>query len=208
MIKKEKLLILILIVFYSVGIVGTHIKAYQSNFFSLSYFNLLLSFTILFLARKENNVAFLFFLVFSFLVGMAVELIGVHTGLLFGNYHYDNNLGIKFFEVPLVIGLNWGLLTAVSASVVNRFFEKVNVKIVLGAILMTAFDFLMEPVAIKSGFWTWTDGEIPLYNYVCWMLISLVLQSVFVKFKLSETNKVNDVLLVMMTIFFITLNVF
>ncbi len=208
MFKKETILIVILIVFYSVGIVGTHIKAYQSDFFSLSYFNLLLSFIILLLARKENKVAFLFFLVFSFVVGMSVELIGVHTGLLFGNYHYDNNLGIKFFEVPLVIGLNWGVLTAISASVVNRFFEKASVKIVFGSVLMTSFDFLMEPVAIKSGFWTWTDGEIPLYNYVCWLFVSLVLQSVFVKFKLSETNKVNDVLLFMMTVFFITLNVF
>jgi putative membrane protein len=136
---------------------------------------------------------------------MVVELIGVHTGYLFGDYHYDNNLGLKIYEVPLVIGLNWGLLTSVSASLIHRFFTNEIVKILTGALIMTFFDVLMEPVAVKSGFWTWNKGEIPLYNYVCWFLVSILLQGVFIKLKLSETNKVNNVLFISMFVFFITL---
>ena len=199
---------LILVVFYSVGIVGTHLQEYKQTFLGLSYFNLLLSFTILLLARKQNKTRFLQFLLFSFIIGMLVELIGVHTGYLFGAYHYDNNLGIKFFKVPLVIGLNWGLLTAVTASLANRFFVNEKVKIISGALLMTLFDVLMEPVAVKSGFWTWTKGEIPLYNFICWFLVSILLQGIFFKFKLQETNKVYDVLFILMTVFFITLIAF
>jgi putative membrane protein len=205
MLKKESILILILIVFYSVGIVGTHIPEYKQSFLGLSYFNLLLSFSILLLARKENPSRFIQFLLFAFTIGMVVELIGVHTGYLFGDYHYDNNLGLKIYEVPLVIGLNWGLLTSVSASLIHRFFTNEIVKILTGALIMTFFDVLMEPVAVKSGFWTWNKGEIPLYNYVCWFLVSILLQGVFIKLKLSETNKVNNVLFISMFVFFITL---
>jgi putative membrane protein len=73
---------------------------------------------------------------------------------------------------------------------------------------MVGFDVLMEPVAISSDFWTWIDGYIPIYNYVCWFLVGLFLQLIYHFFKLNESNKVNDSLFVIMTLFFIILNIF
>jgi putative membrane protein len=205
--KKALFLIAIIVIFYSVGMIGTHIPNYRNSFFELSYFNLLLSFGILLASRVNMNKKFIGFLIFSFLIGMSVEWIGVHTGLLFGNYKYGENLGLKLFEVPLVIGLNWSMLTVITASIVDRIKSTMIIKILLAAALMTLFDALMEPVAITSDFWHW-KGDIPLYNYVCWFIVSLVLQAVYFRNQLAESNKVHDVLLFSMTVFFLSLLIY
>jgi putative membrane protein len=205
--KKALFLIAIIVIFYSVGMIGTHIPNYRNSFFELSYFNLLLSFGILLVSRVNMNKKFIGFLIFSFLIGMTVEWIGVHTGLLFGNYKYGENLGLKLFEVPLVIGLNWSMLTVITASFVDRIKSTMIIKILLAAALMTLFDALMEPVAITSDFWHW-KGDIPLYNYVCWFIVSLVLQAVYFRNQLAESNKVHDVLLFSMTVFFLSLLIY
>ena len=73
---------------------------------------------------------------------------------------------------------------------------------------MLGIDVLMEPVAIKSGFWSWRGGNIPLYNYICWLIVALFLQWVLFKLKKAETNKVYDTLLILMVLFFSFLNLY
>jgi putative membrane protein len=206
--RKEIILSGVLIIFYLVGIIGTHLSFSKTLFFSLSYFNLLLSFVILISARKFKGKLFWGFVLFAFLIGMIVEWIGVHTALLFGNYSYGENLGFKLFEVPLVIGLNWVMLTIITSSVVNRLKIGVSAKVFTSALTMTLFDGLMEPVAINADFWSWIGGVIPLFNYVCWFLISLGLQTVYFRLKLEESNKIHDLLLLNMVIFFVSLILF
>ena len=206
--RREIILSGILVIFYTVGIVGTHISVYKDSFFSLSYFNLLLSFVVLILARNDKNKVFWGFLGFAFFIGMLAEWIGVHTGLLFGDYYYGKNLGYKVVDVPLVIGINWAMLTVVSSSLVSKLNSNNLIKILLSAFVMTLFDAIMEPVAISSDFWLWKEGVIPFYNYVCWFIISLILQAVYYRFKLVESNKVHDLLFLYMTIFFVSLILF
>jgi putative membrane protein len=56
--------------------------------------------------------------------GFFIEAIGVNTGLIFGNYVYKTTLGWKFLETPLIIGVNWILLTC---SVVYSIENKIKV---------------------------------------------------------------------------------
>jgi putative membrane protein len=204
---RENLLIGILIIFYSVGTVGILIPTFTHQFLALSFFNLVLSTAVVLLARKKDFLNFLFFLGLCFLTGMTAEWIGTKTGWLFGNYWYGKNLGPKIDGVPYVIGLNWGILVVSSASVINRIKASVLVKSILAALLMTALDYLMEPVAISSDFWHW-KGEIPIYNYVCWFAISLPLHYIYFRWNIVETNKVFTSLFMILTIFFIILNLF
>lgn len=205
---KEPTLIAILIVFYLVGTIGILLPAYKDAFLKLSFFNLILSFIVILFARKKQFFRFSVFLFFCFLVGMSVEWIGIHTGYLFGDYTYGKNLGAKFSGVPWVIGLNWGLLIVSSASVVNRLKTSNFWKATFAALLMTGLDYLMEPVAIESDFWKWENGTIPLYNYICWFVISLVLQVIYFKFKLVESNKVFNTLFIILIVFFSVLTIF
>jgi len=108
--------------------------------------------------------------------------------------------------VPLIIGVNWAMLSIVSVSLLASLSLGFWIEVVLGALLMVFLDFLMEPVAVKLGFWYWTDGVIPAYNYVCWLGISLLLQFVYRKWRLNESNNVAVALFIYMTIFFTFLN--
>jgi putative membrane protein len=206
--SKENILILFLVIFYTVGTVGILLPEYRNTMLTLSPMNLLISFGALLLSRKNNFLPFLLMLVLCFVVGIAVELIGTKTGLLFGDYAYGQNLGTKFMGVPWIIGLNWGILIVCTASVVHRLKVGLLAKAILAATLMTALDFLIEPVAIESDFWSWKNGEIPIFNYICWFVIALPLQWINFKLKAVESNKVANGLLIMMTLFFLILNIF
>ncbi len=204
----SKLLLLILVIFYTVGTVGLLLPEKKEYFLSLSFFNLTLSFVILILARKKNLFLFFIFLIICFIVGFSAELIGTRTGWLFGSYYYGNNLGYKIYGVPLVIGLNWGILIVTSASIANLFKFSNTVKVILSVLLMILLDYLMEPVAIKSDFWHWKNETIPIYNYISWGLIALPLQIIYFKFKIVETNIVFNALFIILSMFFIILNLF
>ena len=206
--KKQVILILILIIFYTVGTIGILSPNYSNYFLSLSFFNLLLSFIVILIATTKLSRNFLLFVLLCFVVGIVVELIGTKTGLLFGDYAYGKNLGIKISGVPIVIGINWAILIISSASITNRLHVSLLLKIILSAIFMTFLDVLMEPVAIESDFWNWKNGIIPFYNYVCWFIISLLLNYLYFKFKLVKTNKVYDALFIIMLVFFSLLNIF
>lgn len=203
--NKTIFLILFLVIFYTVGTVGLLLPQYREQFLGLSFLNLLLSFVVVLLARGKDHQKFHLFLFLAFLVGMTVEWIGTKTGLLFGNYSYGANLGPKISGVPLVIGFNWGILVVTSASIINHIKASVLIKTILAAALMTFLDVLMEPVAIQSDYWTWV-GEIPLYNYICWFIVSLPLHYIYFKTNLAESNKVYTSLFLILTTFFIILN--
>jgi putative membrane protein len=207
LLRKPNILIAVIVVFYTVGIVGMSLPDQRDYFASLSFLNLLLSFGIVLLARKVAIKRFIGFLAFCFSIGFVAELIGVHTGLLFGSYHYGENLGVKVFKVPIIIGLNWGILVVISASLVERFQMSVYFKVLLATTLMVFLDFLMEPIANDLDFWHWRNDQIPLYNFVCWFVISLILQYFYFNFnKLAESNRVFNVLYTVMVVFFSLLN--
>ena len=105
-------------------------------------------------------------------------------------------MGTTFNKVPWLSGLNWFVVVFCSASCMQQFQEWVSKKtassgmeisakiaslslIIDGAILAVFFDWIMEPVAMKLGFWQWTNQQVPLYNYVCWFLISVALLFLF-----------------------------
>ena len=205
MIKKAYLQGLIFL-FYAVGTAGIIFPETRPLFLKLTFFNLALSFVIIILARDQRRKDFYVFLAASWLVGFAVEWIGIHTGLLFGSYSYGENLGVKFLDVPLVIGFNWGLVTISAAALANRISKNKKWIPFIAAFLMVTLDFFMEPVAMKSDFWSWKNNVIPLYNYFCWFLVGLLLQVIYQKTSLWEENKVNDTLFITMFVFFIILN--
>jgi putative membrane protein len=190
-----------------VGTVGILLPEYREFMLRFSAMNLFVSMIILILSRKNHVLPFWRMLAICFVVGIIVELIGTRTGLLFGNYAYGANLGPKVFGVPWIIGVNWGILVVCSASWVNRLQAHLIIKALLAALIMTALDLIIEPVAIDSDFWTWKSAKIPIYNYICWFAIAFPLQWLNFKLKAVESNKVANGLLVIMTLFFLILNI-
>ena len=193
---------IILVILYCVGAVGMLIPETRTWFVKLSALNLFLSFVALILSIKENKLRFMVFLCIAFLIGFGAELIGVHTAYLFGSYQYGANLGVKWAEVPLIIGFNWGILAVTSSAVIHRVGLNKYLSAILSAMLMVVFDYILEPVAIKLDYWHWIEGQIPVFNFVCWFGVSLILQWIYLRMKLTELNKVAESLFLMMFIFF------
>ncbi|MBP5994891.1 MAG: carotenoid biosynthesis protein [Crocinitomicaceae bacterium] len=199
---SERWIRIILLILYVVGAVGMLMPSTRTWFVQLSALNLAISFGALILSRKAKPLTFVVFLSIAFVIGISVELIGVHTSYLFGSYFYGNSLGWKWYGVPLIIGLNWGILTVTSSAIIHRFQLNKHVEAILAAILMVLFDYILEPVAIKLDYWHWTEGQIPVYNFICWMGVSYLLQLIYKRMKLAEVNKVAESLFLMMFIFF------
>ncbi len=215
----------IAIFFHAIGLVGMLFT--DNNFFVQSTpFNLLLSFFLLVWTHPEKNKSFYFFIGIVFIVGFLSEVVGVNTGLLFGEYLYSKILGIQLFQVPVLIAVNWFIIIYCSGigthvllnKVINRVAKDYNepslklkaLSVILdGACLAVLFDWLMEPVAIKLGFWTWGgDGSVPFYNYFCWLLISILLLTIFNFFNFRKENKFAVNLLLTQALFFLILRTF
>jgi putative membrane protein len=203
---QNKYLIAILIIFHMVGLVGIMLPNFKDLILSLSFLNLLLAFVVILLGEDESKPILMKFLLVAFVIGLTVELIGVHTGLLFGDYKYGLNLGPKLWDVPLVIGINWGVLTVTAASATHSLKLPHTLKIILNAFILVIFDFVMEPVAMKSDFWSWNNNSIPFFNYVCWFFIAVILQLIYFAMRKRNSNKVFNALFFIQFIFFIILN--
>ncbi|MDM9630728.1 carotenoid biosynthesis protein [Robiginitalea aurantiaca] len=115
-------------------------------------------------------------LLFAFICasGIAAEWIGVHTGLLFGSYHYGGNLGPKLDGIPYLIGINWALLSFCSGCVSSDLPLPKGARILFGSLLLVGLDFFMEGMAPRLDFWTFEGGTPPLWNYTCWFILSVL----------------------------------
>jgi putative membrane protein len=77
------------------------------------------------------------------------------------------------------------------------------------ALLAVIFDWVMEPVAVKLGFWTWAgDGQIPLLNYLSWFFICTLLLSILRILKIKPDNIFAVNLFLIQLMFFLFLRIF
>lgn len=148
-------------------------------FLSKTPFNLMLGLGLLYWNfTLKNGISSLLIWLTVYFMGMCVEIVGVNTGLLFGSYQYGDNLGLKFCGVPVMIGVNWVVLTFLTATICKRFIRHSWLAPICGAILMVALDFLIEPIAPIFDFWHWDGGYAPLRNFVDWFLVALLMQMI------------------------------
>ena len=196
----------ILVVTYSVGVVGLSQPQWRGLFLTLTPVQLLLT-TALALATQRAQVPRPAQALWAAAIagaGWLLEVVGVHTGVLFGHYTYGSPFSVQVLSVPLLIGINWLLLVACSSALALRLSTQPTVATLLAASIMTALDWLMEPVAQALGFWYWQDGLIPLQNYIMWWVASAMLCGLYIRF-LRPTNTLAPWVLVCQFSFFLLL---
>ena len=196
----------LLILFYFFGLIGISFVQYRDLFLPLTPFNLLLTLVVFYKINQDYSNKFLILSFLIFLIGFSVEAIGVTTGVLFGSYAYGYPFGIKIFETPIMIGVNWLFLALSTYGVVQYFTKKALWLILVPPVLMTSLDFLVEPVAIKLNFWNWENEIIPLQNYLMWFITSIFIHGLIYFFRPKINAKVSFVIIVSQLIFFGVLN--
>lgn len=220
--SKPTIPIMIALLFHLCGLIGMAFTAYKNWFIGNTPLNLMLMSALLFFSEEKWQKNYLYFFLICFVTGMVVEMIGVNTGILFGSYQYGEVMGIQIFGVPLLIGLNWFVIVYCCGIMGLHFLQWLRyrnlvdinnstanwVLIFTGALLATIFDWLMEPMAIKLGFWTWHSPDIPLLNYGSWFLISAGLIWIMLKMRFQPKNHFALPLLLIQSLFFLTLHFF
>lgn len=121
----------------------------------------------------------------AILISLSSELLGTSTGFPFGHYAYLSGLGYKIAGlVPFTIPLSWfymGLSTFLLAvTYASRWSRRVFapvvalVSILLGAILLTAWDFVLDPAMSQAPvpFWEFQQAGaffgMPYRNLLGW----------------------------------------
>lgn len=198
--KKRQLAVFLVWLFTVSGIVGISI-GYSGFFLPLTPVNLLVSFVLLLWMVDFDSKTLLALLVpFSF--GMITEYLGVNYGYIFGSYSYGANLGPKVGGVPWMIGINWALLTFITASLVRKSKLNFALKATIAAAVMVMFDVLLEQLAPAFDFWEFTGGEAPLQNYVGWFGVALAVHFIYQKLDYSVEHSLSKHVLRAMSVFF------
>mgnify|MGYP006278546729 CR=1 FL=1 len=197
----------LIVIVYLVGWIGLSLPFTRPLFIDLTPLNLLFGGILLTLFHRDfRRNQFIGFLI-VFVGGFLVELVGVQTGLVFGDYHYGSALGLRIGETPLLIGINWLMLIYMIYHFLQDWKISLLLKSFIGAFVMVAYDLLLEPVAPRLDFWYWLDGAIPLQNYLAWWVIAFIFFLVWNAMGIRYKNRIAETLLSMQLAFFLLLNI-
>lgn len=115
--------------------------------------------------------------------GLLAEVVGVHTGVPFGEYSYSGTLGWQPLGVPAVVPMAWVMMAWPALHVGRLLVTGALSRVLVGAFALTAWDVFLDPQMVDAGHWTWADPTpappgvegIPLTNFAGWLLVSVVL---------------------------------
>jgi len=170
--------------------------------FLIGYVGLLLIFTVWHAVLTKGWRRSLFMFLLSFLVAFTAEALGVNFGLIFGRYYYTQALGVQVFGVPILAALAWEPIVYAAFSITDilapllvdhtdswlkRFPAYVWMAIV-GALATTAWDMMIDPVAVSQRWWVWQDGGaympylsngVPIQNFIGWLGVAFVINLIY-----------------------------
>lgn len=138
--------------------------------------------------------AFLLFAVFG-VFALIVESMAIITGFPYGEFSYSSELGFKIFGiVPWTVFFAWTPLILAAYVCVRKLLDHLYLRIVALAVLLTAFDMVLDPGAVKMGFWSFAEKgwfyDVPLTNFLGWLLSGALGALIFELF----VSKVNPLL--------------
>jgi uncharacterized membrane protein len=118
---------------------------------------------------------------FTFLFALTIEHVGVVSQWPFGNYSYSGDLGLKIFEVPLVVPFAWIMMAHPVLTAARRIAG--HWVFLYGGFALAAWDLFLDPMMVAEGRWTWVvtgahvpfQPEIPLSNTFGWLLSGMFL---------------------------------
>lgn len=116
-------------------------------------------------------------------LGLAAEVLGLRTGLPFGDYTYAHRLGPQLLGVPVVIALAWAMMSYPCLLAARRLTRHPVATAALAGLLLASWDLFLDPQMVTEGHWTWSSigstlpgiPGVPLQNFVGWLLVAVVL---------------------------------
>jgi uncharacterized membrane protein len=140
------------------------------------------------------------FLAVSAAISWLLEETGVATGLIYGAYHYTDYLGPKLGNVPVLIPIAWFMMIYPSYVIAGLALERRAIGTprglgrlvalaLAGAAVMTAWDFVVDPILSGESVraWIWENGGeyygVPLHNYAGWFVTTFAVHLAYRAFE-------------------------
>lgn len=143
--------------------------------------------------RELGTRLWLTFMVPAVVLSLGSELLGTSTGFPFGHYQYLSGLGYKIAGlVPFTIPLSWFYMGLVCYVLARAGLESIQLPtwvrqigaIAVGALLLTAWDFVLDPAMSQTSFPFWQFQEegaffgMPYRNLTGWMGTGVIFMTV------------------------------
>lgn len=197
-----------ILLFHLIGALGTFWHVTRETTLAMTPFNLLLSSLLIFKCQEKITRRWTITVVILAIIGYLVEVAGVATGQIFGEYQYGPVLGYAIWDVPLAMALNWFLLIFIFGQLVAPFKIPLIFKAMMAGLGMVLLDVIIEPVAIELNYWQWANVSVPFQNYVAWFVIGSILQVFFLKANGPERNAFAFYLLASQLLYFLSILLF
>ncbi len=204
---NDKIKAAVIYIIFAVGIAGHLSETVKPIMITLTPFILIITgLLVLLFSKVLSDKKFLIWFLVSYLITFILEIAGVKTGLIFGEYKYGGVLGFSLAGVPLIIGFNWIVVILGGIGIGSLISgKKISIAVIAG-ITAVIFDYALEPAAVRLNYWIWLSGEIPLQNYLAWYLITFLITLIFFLFKIKISFKFFIHYLIAQFIFFLALN--
>ena len=181
-------LLLFAIMLYVIGAAMTHPWLHLPNIGNTPFTLCFTAFALFHAAATLGPRRAATFFVLAAAISWAFEQIGVATGLVYGPYHYSAMLGARLGHVPILIPLawfmmlypSWRLAQVLMPSATNRpRWSFLLAQSAVAAMVITAWDAVMDPSMTASGYWIWAHGGpyfgVPIHNYAGWLLTTITI---------------------------------
>lgn len=181
----------LLFIFYGVGIGGFVYPGTVQLMEQLIWVTLILTMLVLLIYHRKWNREFVTGFILTGFSGFLLEVLGVRTGLIFGNYRYGETLGYQVWETPLMMAVTWATTLYITRNTAQKIAKDPLLVSILASLLMVLLDFFIEPFAIRHGMWSWSGNNVPLHNYIGWFVSGILIQYIYIKTVKIPENKLS-----------------
>jgi len=199
--SRSTLFICALYIIHFSALMGIYL-GYIQWFLSKTWAILFLIFLVLWDGLPKKSIKISWPIPAVFFIGFMAEWLGVKFGFLFGDYSYGANLGMKLDDVPIIMGINWVILSLATREIIQRFFKLPVMKILVSSVLMVSLDILIEPLAPQLDYWSFDTMVAPLSNYIGWLIYSILIQSLLELVQFKGHFKISLHILIIQLLFF------
>lgn len=110
---------------------------------------------------------------------LAIESIGLLTGFPYGQFSHADIMGYKLFGVvPWTVAFAWSPLILAAVAIARRTIESLALRLISVAVILTAFDLVLDPGAVYLKFWSYPAGgtfySVPWTNFAGWLLSGFI----------------------------------
>lgn len=114
---------------------------------------------------------------------LTIETAAIKTGFPYGNFTYLDVLGNKLFSTtPWTVAFAYPPLVLFGYTLARKYVSKSYLVLIVSTLLITTTDLVLDPAAVKLGFWYWPGGgifyNVPLVNFAGWLLTSYIASTI------------------------------